>query len=149
MKKIIQTIATISLVLVSTIGVSFMNPSIVSAACTGNQIEVEEDGKKICVESCGGVRTAILSCSGSKEATDVEGTGIWAILILVLNIMTGMVALAAVGGIAYAAILYASAEDKSAQVQQAKEKIFGVVMGLVLFAGMYAILQFLIPGGIF
>jgi uncharacterized membrane protein len=132
MKKIIQTI------LLSTAMVAI---PIMGTSLQANTVQAKE--------SCGGVETAILSCGGSKDAKDIEGTGIWAILILVLNIMTGMVALAAVGGIAYAAILYASAEDKSAQVQQAKEKIFGVVVGLVLFAGMYAILQFLIPGGIF
>jgi len=106
--------------------------------------------------TCGGVQVSILQCDKdeaeakkSKETKNVEETGIWKILILVLNIMTGMVALAAVGGIVYASILYATAEDKSAQVQKAKETMFGVVVGLVLFAGMYAILQFLIPGGIF
>jgi hypothetical protein len=106
--------------------------------------------------TCGGVNVSILQCDKdqaeadkSKSTKNVEETGIWKILILVLNIMTGMVALAAVGGIVYAAILYATAEDKSAQVQKAKETMFNVIIGLVLFAGMYAILQFLIPGGIF
>ena len=106
--------------------------------------------------TCGGVAVSILQCDKneaeadkSKKTEKVEETGIWKILILVLNIMTGMVALAAVGGIVYASILYATAEDKSAQVQKAKETMFNVIVGLVLFAGMYAILQFLIPGGIF
>ena len=107
--------------------------------------------------TCGGVEVSILQCDknqaeaekSKKSNAPVEDTGIWKILILVLNIMTGMVALAAVGGIVYASILYATAEDKSAQVQKAKETMFGVVVGLVLFAGMYAILQYLIPGGIF
>ena len=107
--------------------------------------------------TCGGVEVSILQCDKNQAEADkskakdapVEDTGIWKILILVLNIMTGMVALAAVGGIVYAAILYATAEDKSAQVQKAKETMFNVIIGLVLFAGMYAILQYIIPGGIF
>jgi hypothetical protein len=149
MKKIIQTVLMSLLISVSAVGISSMGASVVSAACSGNQIEVKRGDKKVCVESCGGVQTAILSCGGSKGAKKVENTGIWHILILVLNIMTGAVALAAVGGIAYAAILYATAEDKSDQVQRAKERIFSVIVGLVLFSAMFAILQYLIPGGIF
>lgn len=149
MKKIIQTVVVTSLMLVSTLGVSFMNTSVALAACEGNQIEVEREGKKVCVESCGGTQTAILSCGGSEKATDVEGTGIWALLLLVLNIMTGLVGLAAVGGIVYASILYTTAQENSGQVTKAKETIFNVVLGLVSFALMYSFLQFIIPGGIF
>lgn len=98
---------------------------------------------------CGGVDTAILSCGGSKNATKVEDTGIWAILLLVINIMTGLVGLAAVGGIVYASILYTTAQDNSGQVTKAKETIFNVVLGIVLFSLMYSFLQFIIPGGVF
>jgi hypothetical protein len=137
--KIIQTVVLTVAMLVIPILTAAIAPAHVQAA------------------TCGGVEVSILQCDKNQTEADkskkpdapVEDTGVWKILILVLNIMTGMVALAAVGGIVYASILYATAEDKSAQVQQAKEKIFGVVVGLVLFAGMYAILQFLIPGGIF
>lgn len=99
--------------------------------------------------SCGGIATSILSCGGSKDADKVENTGIWRILLVVLNIMTGLVGLAAVGGIVYASILYTTAQNNSGQVTKAKETIFNVVLGLVLFALMYSFLQFIIPGGIF
>ena len=157
MKKIIQTIVTASLILVSIIGVSFIDTSITSAANPGAGTETGAGagasagvpGGSASGNTCGGVETAILSCGGSKDATKVEDTGIWAILLLVLNLMTGLVGLAAVGGIVYASILYTTAQDNSGQVTKAKETIFNVVLGIVLFALMYSFLQFIIPGGVF
>ena len=99
--------------------------------------------------TCGGVETAILDCGGSKDAKEVEDSGIWKILLLVLNIMTGLVGLAAIGGIIYAAILYTTAQNNAGQITKAKETIFNVILGIVLFALMFSFLNFLIPGGIF
>lgn len=129
--KLIQTLFLTAITLLVPVFIVATQPSIASAA------------------KCGGVDTSILSCGGKKEAKNVEDTGIWHILLLVLNIMTGGVAILAVGGFVYGAILYSTAEDKAAQVSEAKQTIFNVVVGLVLFAFMYALLQFLIPGGIF
>lgn len=99
-------------------------------------------------EDCGDFNTAILPCGGNNSG-DLETNGIWGLLILVLNIMTAGVGIAAVGGIIYAAILYTSARDNSGQVSKAKELIFNVVLGLIAYAGMFAFLQWIIPGGIF
>lgn len=99
-------------------------------------------------EDCGDFNTAILPCGGNNSG-GLETNGIWGLLILVLNIMTAGVGIAAVGGIIYAAILYTSARDNSGQVSKAKVLIFNVVLGLIAYAGMFAFLQWIIPGGIF
>lgn len=100
--------------------------------------------------SCGGVDVAYLECDTDPNAQDpVEGSALWAILTLVLQIMIGAVGLAAVGGLVYAAIIYASAQDNASQVQQAKDIIRNVVIGLVMFLVMWGALEYLIPGGIF
>jgi hypothetical protein len=99
--------------------------------------------------TCGGVETSIISCDEDNKGNNVEDNAIWGLLLLVLNILTAGIGLVAVGGIVYGAILYTTAQDNSAQVTKAKETIFNVVLGLVMFALMYAFLQFLIPGGIF
>ena len=98
---------------------------------------------------CAGVKTSIISCSQSGDGKNAEDSGVWGILLLMLNILTAGIGLTAVGGIVYASILYASASDDAAQVKQAKEIIKNVVLGLVAYGGMYLILNFLIPGGIF
>lgn len=98
---------------------------------------------------CGGVEVAILECKTSNTGDAVQDSALWSILSLVLNIMIGGVGIAAVGGIIYAAIMYASAQDNASQVQQAKDMIRNVIIGLVLMLVMWAGLQYLIPSGIF
>lgn len=91
---------------------------------------------------CANVTTSIINCANNDN-------GVWQILIIVLQIMAGGVVIAAIGGFVYAGILYASAEDKSDKVSKAKQTIFNVILGLVAFAFMYSLLQFIIPGGVF
>jgi phosphatidylglycerophosphate synthase len=98
---------------------------------------------------CGGVKTAIIQCSQSGDAGTAQDSAVWAILLIVLNILTAGVGILAVAGIVYAAILYSSASDEASQVQNAKTIIKNVVIGLILYGSMYLLLNYLIPGGIF
>lgn len=98
---------------------------------------------------CGGVEVAYLECKTDNSGDPVQDSALWAILTLVLNIMIGAVGIAAVGGLVYAAIMYSSAQDNASQVQQAKDVIRNVILGLVMFLVMWSALQYLIPGGIF
>ena len=99
---------------------------------------------------CGGVTTAIINCeqTGGDDAP-IEETGAWGILLLAINILTGLIALAAVLGIVYASIMYASAGGSVEQTKKAMGIITNVVIGIVAYALMYAGINFLIPGGIF
>lgn len=99
--------------------------------------------------TCAGVGTSIISCGGTRNSTDLQSNGIWLILLIALQILAGGVGMVAVGGIVYASIMYASAQDNDAQVKKAKDTIANVIIGIVAFALMYSVLQFLIPGGIF
>lgn len=101
-------------------------------------------------ETCAGVTTAIIHCDQKGGKSDsAQDSGVWGILLIALNIMTAGVGVLAVGGIVYGSILYASAGDKVEQTKQAIEVIKNVIIGLLGFGGMYLILNFLIPGGIF
>ncbi len=99
--------------------------------------------------ACAGVETSIVNCDQSGQGKSAKDSGIWGVLLLALNIMTAGVGILAVGGIVYGAILYASAEEKAAQVEKAKEVIRNVIIGLIAYGAMYMVLNFLIPGGIF
>ncbi|RYD94776.1 MAG: hypothetical protein EOP54_16905 [Sphingobacteriales bacterium] len=92
---------------------------------------------------CGGAQTSILTCSGTGQTAIIE------ILVVILQIMTVGVGILAVGGIVYGAILYASAQDNAGQTKKAVEVITNTVIGLLLYLFMYAILNLLIPGGVF
>jgi len=89
-------------------------------------------------------------CSdGSAPVTKVENTGVWGILLLAINILTAGVGVAAVGGIVYGAILYSSAGGSQEQVKKAVGVITNVVIGVVAYALMFSLLNFIIPGGLF
>ena len=89
--------------------------------------------------------TAVLPANLCSE----DGSGIWGLLAIVVNILTAGIGIVAVGGLVYAAILYTSAADNASQTKQAKDMIANIVIGIVAFALMWAFLQYIIPGGIF
>lgn len=97
---------------------------------------------------CAGVETSIITCD-AKNSGDVSDNGMWALLMIAINIMTAGVGVLAVAGIVYGAILYTTAEDKADQVKKATDIITNVVIGLIMFGLMWAGLNFLIPGGVF
>ena len=98
---------------------------------------------------CGGAKVSILGCSQKEGGKTAQDTGVWGLIIIALNIMTAGVGVLAVGGVAYASILYASSSDNAEQTKQAKQIIKNVAIGILAYAGMYLMLNFLIPGGIF
>ncbi len=102
----------------------------------------------VAAAECDGVDTAIISCE-KNDAEGAEGTAVWRLLIMVINILTAGIGVLALAGIVYGSILYTSAGGSPEQVKKAMGIIQNVIIGVVAYAGMYALLQFLIPGGVF
>lgn len=98
---------------------------------------------------CGGVETSVIQCEQPGTGTDIRGSGIWGILLLVINILTAGVGVAAVAGIIYASILYTSSGGEIDKTKKAMTIISDIVIGVVAYALMYAALNFLVPGGLF
>jgi hypothetical protein len=67
----------------------------------------------------------------------------------ILKILAGLVGLAAVGGFLWGGVLYITARANAGQVEKAKLVMINAVLGILLFVFMYAILNFIIPGGFF
>ncbi len=99
--------------------------------------------------TCGGVNTSVLSCGGSKDSDSVQGTGIWGLLLMGVNILTGLIGIAAVGGILYGSILYTTSRGKPEQSKKASTVLANTMMGVLAYALMFSLLNFLIPGGMF
>lgn len=137
--RIKQTIKQIigATLLVAGITLSVAVPT--QAACTPSATQ----------KCCGGVETGVLGCAQTGGGTSVENTGLWGILLLVINILTAGVGVVAVGGIIYASILYTSAGGSQEQLKKAYKIITDVVIGVIAFGLMWAFLNFLIPGGLF
>lgn len=88
-------------------------------------------------------------CEDAKSGgTDVANSGVFKLLVWVLNIMTAGVGIAAVGALVYAGILYASAGGGSDQIVKSKKIITDTVIGIVVYALMFLVINWLVPGGV-
>lgn len=85
----------------------------------------------------------------NKQSANLNDNPIFFYLRNILIFLGGGVGLAVVGGIIYGSFMYITARGNSSQTQKGQTVILNSVLGLLLFIFMYAILQFLIPGGIF
>ena len=96
---------------------------------------------------CGGAQTSIIDCKDEKGGKIKGEDAIFKVLSTIIKIMTGLIGLVAVGAVVYGAILYGSSGDSPENVKKAKDIWTNVVIGLVAFAFMVALLNFIIPGG--
>ncbi len=92
---------------------------------------------------CGNAKTNLINCDGTGAAA-ING-----VLKIVISVLTVLVGIAAVGGLAWASILYAKATDNQSSVSEARTLIQNIVIGLFLYIFLLAIVNFLVPGGMF
>lgn len=86
---------------------------------------------------------------GSADDGNLETSGTWKLLIFIIDIMTAGVGLVAVVMIAYAAFRYTTAQSDEGVTKEAKEIIRNVAIGIAVYAMMWAMIQWLVPGGVF
>ena len=92
---------------------------------------------------CGGTQTQLISCNSAA------GVGTIGDLIrIAVSVMTVIIGIVATGGLAYAALLYASAQDNQNKVSESITIIRNIIIGLLLYGFMVAIVNWLIPGGV-
>ena len=85
---------------------------------------------------------------GGGEVEVSDGQGIYAILRLIGTILTYGLGVAATIGVVIAGVMYLTAKDSPDKVAAAKKRLIEVVLGLVAWAMMAAVLNWLIPGGV-
>lgn len=98
------------------------------------------DFSKICEDSAG--KDLSVKDGGNKNP-------IIAIGLAIVGIITALVALAVVGGIIYGGFLYLTARDNSGQTQKGVTIIVNSGVALVVWLFAYALINFLVPGGLF
>ncbi len=108
-------------------------------ACNKGKAQSGTDGTG---KNCGEAETVLVTCKG--EGVQAIGD-VLRIIITVLSILIGV---AAVGGLAWASILYAKAQDNAGNVSEARELIRNIVIGLLLYGFLVAIVNWLVPGGV-
>jgi len=141
--KLKQTVLAMFAIVMMAVGtVAVLQPSVSMADC--------KPDKSKGTQCCGGAETSIISCDqNSSKPGSAKQSAVWSLLTMALKILTAGVGIAAVGGIVYGAILFASARDSAEQVKKAIGIITNVAIGIVAYGLMFLILNFLIPGGIF
>lgn len=95
---------------------------------------------------CEGIQTSLINCSNTGDTT---GSPVVAVLVVAIQILTAAVGVVAIGAFIYAGIIYSSASGNASQTAKAKEIIRNTLIGLVTFAAMAILLNYLIPGGLF
>jgi hypothetical protein len=100
------------------------------------------------VEDC--VKIALPILGGEKCIKNDKNTGgaILAYLALILSVLSKLVGAVIVLMLVVAGIQYITSMGDPGAIKDAKNKIVNAITALVLFLMMYAILNFLIPGGI-
>lgn len=98
---------------------------------------------------CSNVSTVYAAVEDSGEVRTGSSTKLDTLLNNTINVLSAVVGLVVVGNIIFAGIQYQTARDNASQVSAAKERIGVAVVSLLLFFFAYAILQWLVPGGIF
>ena len=93
--------------------------------------------------NCGGATTSVISCDGEGSTALIN------IVKQVIQILTAGVGVAAVGAVIFGAVLYTTSEGSPDKVKKAREIWTNTVIGLLMFAFMVAITNFIIPGGVF
>ena len=93
--------------------------------------------------ACGGVQTSIINCN----ETDAK-SGIFAILGMVLNILTFGVGIAATAGFIFCGYQYMTSKNEPAVIAKIKTRILNIVIGLLAYAMFWAIIALLLPGGL-
>lgn len=99
---------------------------------------------------------SVLPADFCKAATnDVSGkatsknSAVYMVLEWAIAILTGGVAIVAIGAFVWAGVTYSSAGGSAEMVKKAKDIITQTVIGLAVFAALALFVTWLIPGGIF
>lgn len=109
-----------------------------------------DDGRtinKLKVYCCGTAQTSIdFDCA---KGTKTGANTVTSLLLTIINFLAVGVGIAVVGGIVFGGLRYATADGNASNAQQGITFIVNSVIGLLLFIFMYAIINFLVPGGLF
>lgn len=84
----------------------------------------------------------------NTTSTNLSDNPIFGFLKTVIQFLTFGIGLALAGGLTAGGILIQTARGNSQQVQKGEEVIRNVIIGIVLYVLTFAIVNFLIPGGI-
>ncbi len=102
--------------------------------------------------SCGKVDTYFdfgSACDGTDKAEGGRQSPIIALGLTIAGWVTALVVVSVVGGIVYGGFLYLTARDDTGQTQKGITVIVNSVVALIIWVFAYALINFIVPGGLF
>lgn len=84
----------------------------------------------------------------NQGSTNINDNPIIIMLRGFVQFLAAGIGLAVVGGIIYGGIVYMTARANAGQIEKAQGIIRSAIIGLLLYIFMFALINFLIPGGI-
>jgi hypothetical protein len=85
-------------------------------------------------------------CAG--ETLDQNNCGVIKLIVGLINALAALVGVVVVAVIVWGGIQYSTSADDPKAVSEAKNRIKNAIFALVMFAFMYAFLQWIVPGGV-
>lgn len=83
-----------------------------------------------------------------SESLDQENCGIIRYIVMFINVLSAMVGIVVVASIIVGGIQYSSAGSDPQKVSAAKNRIRNAIIALLFFVFGYALLNYLVPGGV-
>ena len=141
MKKLILSIITIFTAFIVAVAPVYASEKCALTSILGNSI-CNADGTKLRDRTDGSkLNEGEYNCS-----CDTDGDSIFDILRLVVNIMTIGIGILGIIGITVVGVQYLTAGGDEEQTRKAKRRMFEIILGLVIYAAFFAILNWLLPG---
>lgn len=78
-----------------------------------------------------------------------DNSSVFMVLNVILQVLTWGIGIAGTVGIVITGFQYMTARDDVTQMTKAKNRLIQIVIGLAIYAVMWAFLQWLLPGGVF
>lgn len=132
-----------------------MLPAIVSAAnqtapSGGDPAQPASGGGSSLTQTSGCVQIALPIFSNNTCVQNDKGNGSAVVVYLkeILQLLSGIVGITIITMIIWSGIQYITSLGDPAAIKSAKGRLTNSITALVLFLMMFAILQFLVPGGI-
>ena len=155
MKKIILSIIAV-IIAISIVGVTFASPRVSArveeGAGSGSSHSGNNDNPSNGDSSSSGGGS---SSGGSSDCVntvffgqvcgDSDGANLINVLKIIVNVLTAVIGILAVGGIAFCGAQYLTAGDNEEKLRKAKHRMFEIIIGLAVYLLLYAILNWLLP----
>jgi hypothetical protein len=88
------------------------------------------------------------NCEGDGGELTKDNCSIVGILIVGINFLSAVAGLAIIASVIIAGYQYMTAQDNSSQISAARNRIIWAITAMALFIFTYALLNFLVPGGV-